>query len=122
MELGVLCPVEFFFSQLDEIFQSFLIALLQQPVSHHRTECGCEGHGDFKRDTVGNQVVKYCKKRQIALGHRLIKPVLLQHVVAFRMPYIGKMGMKHKTQVTFCSVMAVHVDSKPVTQKEDDPR
>jgi hypothetical protein len=91
--------LDFLLRKFDQLPAMPCITLLQQPVGQHRTEGRRQRHGQPERDAVVDKRIHMRKQRQIGLGDRLEKPVFLEHIVVFRVPYKREMGVQHQAEI-----------------------
>ena len=96
----VSCAVELFVGEFDLFFQTVNVAILKQGIPEH----GAEGRGHRHREPEVNAIVDkalhHIEQGEIGFGDCLVKPILLEKLGIFGMPYEGKVGVEDGSYVS----------------------
>lgn len=95
LELGA---DNFFFAELNELFDVVLIAGLQKGVGEHGREGGRDAHGKTEINPLVGEVVHDRQQRNIGFRDGLIEPIFFEKVLIFGMTNEGKMGMENEAK------------------------
>jgi len=90
----------FFVGELDESLNVPHVTILQEWILEHTHKTGTQGDRYSIRNIFVGELLQNLKKRNVRFRDALIKPILFQKELVFRMSNVRKVRVQHETEIT----------------------